>query len=77
MRVTDLGDHDRALTRFRELDGRLRRVTATARSRRTAEALFKERLLDRAGYGSRCVITCDRSPERGPAAHGDDRAPLH
>ena len=49
--VSDLGGRYRALTRFRDLDGRLRRVTATARSRRGAEALLKERLLNRARYG--------------------------
>ena len=55
--VTDIGGRYRALARFRDLDGRLRRVTATARSRRTAEALLKERLLDRAGYGSGGIIS--------------------
>lgn len=51
VRVTDLGGRHRALTRFRDLDGRLRKVTATARSARAAQALLKERLLDRTGYG--------------------------
>ncbi len=41
--VDDLGGRYRALTRFRDTDGRLRKVTATARSRRAAEALLKER----------------------------------
>lgn len=41
-----------AETRFRDLDGRLRKVTATASSPSAAKALLKERLLDRAGYGS-------------------------
>lgn len=50
--LTDLGGRYRALTRFRDLDGRLRKVTATARSPRAAEALLKERLLNRTGYGT-------------------------
>jgi len=50
--VDDLGGRYRALTRFRDTDGRLRKVTATARSRRAAEALLKERLLTRSGYGT-------------------------
>ena len=50
--VTDLGGRYRALTRFRDTDGRLRKVTATARSQRAAEALLKERLLTRSGYGT-------------------------
>lgn len=50
--VSDLGGRYRALTRFRDLDGRLRKVTATARSQRAAEALLKERLLNRTGYGA-------------------------
>jgi integrase len=41
-----------AETRFRDLDGRLRKVTATAGSPSAATALLKERLLQRAGYGS-------------------------
>jgi len=49
--LTGLGGRYRALTRFRDMDGRLRKVSATARSRRAAEALLKERLLTRAGYG--------------------------
>ncbi|MGZ4477773.1 MAG: phage integrase central domain-containing protein [Nocardioidaceae bacterium] len=48
----DLGGRYRAFTRFRDLDGRLRRVTATARSRRPAEALLKQRLRDRTGFGT-------------------------
>lgn len=50
--LTDLGGRYRALTRFRDLDGLLRKVTATARSPRAAEALLKERLLNRTGYGT-------------------------
>jgi integrase len=49
--VTNLGGRYRALTRFRDLDGRLRKVTATARSRRAADALLKERLLNRSTFG--------------------------
>lgn len=58
--VTDLGGRYRALTRFRDLDGRLRRVTATATSRRAAEVLLKERLLVRAGYGTGGVLSAAR-----------------
>jgi integrase len=57
VRVSDLGGRYRALTRFRDLDGRLRKVTATARSRRAAEVLLKERLLNRAGYGTGGVLS--------------------
>lgn len=52
IRVSDLGGRYRALTRYRDLDGRLRRVAATARSRRGAEALLKERLANRTGFGT-------------------------
>ena len=41
-----------AYTRFRDLDGRLRLVQATARSQRAAVGLLKERLLTRPGHGS-------------------------
>jgi integrase len=41
-----------ARTRFRDLDGRLRDVTATAGTRSLAQAELKERLLHRPGYGS-------------------------
>ena len=50
--ITTLGGTYRAVTRFRDTDGRLRRVMATARSRGAAEALLKERLLARSGYGA-------------------------
>jgi integrase len=46
------GDRCVAETRFRDLDGRLRKVTATAGSASTARALLKERLVNRSGYGS-------------------------
>lgn len=42
----------RAYARFRDVDGRLRAVEATARSERAAAALIKARLLSRPGYGS-------------------------
>jgi hypothetical protein len=45
-------DRSVAETRFRDLDGRLRKVTATAGSPSAASALLKERLLNRVGYGS-------------------------
>lgn len=41
-----------AETRFRDLDGQLRKVTATADSASAATALLKEHLLDRGGFGS-------------------------
>ena len=50
--VTRRADRCVAETRFRDLDGRLRKVTATGRSPSAAKALLKERLLSRAGYGS-------------------------
>lgn len=40
-----------AHTRFRDLDGRLREVTATRRTRNAAVAALKRRLADRPGYG--------------------------
>lgn len=45
-----------AYTRFRDLDGRLRQVQATARSQRAAASLLKERLLTRPGHGSGGVL---------------------
>lgn len=50
--LTDLGGRYRAMTRYRDLDGRLRAVTAVAGSQRAATAKLKARLVDRAGYGS-------------------------
>ena len=55
--VNDIGGRYRASTRHRDLDGRLRRVTATATSKKGAEALLKRRLLDRSGYGSGGVLS--------------------
>jgi integrase len=46
------GDRCVAETRFRDFDGRLRKVTATAGSASTARALLKERLVNRSGYGT-------------------------
>jgi integrase len=46
-----------AETRVRDLDGRLRKVTATAGSPSAARALLKKRLLNRAGYGSGGVLS--------------------
>lgn len=51
------GDRCVAETRFRDLDGRLRKVTATAGSPAAARALLKERLLNRVGYGSGGVLS--------------------
>ena len=41
-----------ARTRFRDLDGQLREVTATAGSRTAAQAELKDRLVRRPGYGT-------------------------
>lgn len=41
-----------AQTRFRDLDGRMRKVEATASSPSLARSLLKERLLVRSGFGS-------------------------
>lgn len=46
-----------AHTRFRDADGRLRPVTATAGSLTGAQALLKQRLLHRPGYGSGGVLS--------------------
>lgn len=46
-----------AETRFRDLDGRLRKVSATASSAGLARATLKERLVDRRGYGSGGVLS--------------------
>lgn len=54
--VMSKGDRHVAETRFRDLDGRLRKVTATARSASAARALLKQRLLHRPGYGSGGVL---------------------
>ncbi|GAA3806956.1 site-specific integrase [Cellulomonas soli] len=50
--LTDLGGRYRASTRYRDLDGRLRKVTAVGSSQRRARTRLQERLVDRAGYGS-------------------------
>jgi integrase len=55
--VKDIGGRYRALTRYRDMDGRLRKVTAVARSKKHAEALLKERLLYRTGLGSGGVLS--------------------
>lgn len=55
--VTDLGSRHRALTRYRDIDGRLRKVMATAGSERAARALLKERLAHRPGYGCGGVLS--------------------
>jgi integrase len=44
------------MARYRDLDGRLRKVTATAPTRRGAQMLLKERLASRAGFGSGGVL---------------------
>ncbi|WP_426592663.1 site-specific integrase [Cellulomonas sp. McL0617] len=55
--VVDLGGRYRAATRYRDLDGGLRRITAVGPSPRIARARLKERLVDRAGYGSGGVLS--------------------
>lgn len=50
-----------AQTRFRDLDGRLRKVDATANSKAHAESLLKERLLSRTGYGSGGALSLSSS----------------
>lgn len=55
--ITPVGGKYQARTRYRDLDGRLRRVTAVGRSRRAAEALLKERLLNRPGLGAGGVLS--------------------
>ncbi len=54
--VVDLGGRYRAMTRVRDLDGRLRKVTATAPSSRAAQTLLKERLTNRHGHGTGAVL---------------------
>ncbi|WP_161784042.1 site-specific integrase [Cellulomonas carbonis] len=54
--MTDLGGSYRALARYRDLDGRLRKVTAVGSSPRAAQARLKERLRQRPGYGSGGVL---------------------
>jgi len=55
--ITVVGRRYRAMTRYRDLDGRLRKVTATAPSERAVRARLKERLVNRAGYGSGGLLT--------------------
>jgi hypothetical protein len=59
--------HYVAETRFRDADGRLRKVHATAASRANARTLLKERLLQRPGYGSGGILSL-ASPFRDLAA---------
>lgn len=49
--ISDLGGRYRALTRYRDLDGRLRKVTATGRTARVAQARLKQKLADRDRQG--------------------------
>ncbi|WP_124342688.1 site-specific integrase [Cellulomonas algicola] len=55
--VTDLGGRYRAFTRYRDIDGRLRSVTAVGRTSRAAQATLKQRLVERPGYGSGGVLS--------------------
>lgn len=52
IQIRPRGRRNVALTRYRDVDGRLRRVEATADSPALARSLLKERLLNRSGYGS-------------------------
>lgn len=47
----------RASTRYRDVDGRLRRVTATGSNAKAASSLLKGRLVDRRGYGTGGVLS--------------------
>lgn len=47
----------RASTRYRDVDGRLRRVMATGSNAKAASSLLKGRLVDRRGYGSGGVLS--------------------
>lgn len=55
--IRQRGKHFVAETRFRDLDGRLRKVNATATSRSVARTTLKERLLVRPGHGSGGMLT--------------------
>ncbi len=59
--VLSTGGRCVAETRFRDADGRLRKVTATAGSPSAARALLKERLLNRPGYGSGGALSLSSS----------------
>lgn len=52
IQVRPRGRRTVAMTRYRDLDGRLRRVEATGDSPALARSQLKERLLNRSGYGS-------------------------
>lgn len=55
--VREVRGRYKAVTRYRDADGRLRRVMATAATRRGAEALLKERLTARGGYRGGGVLS--------------------
>lgn len=61
--VMDRNGRSVAETRYRDIDGRLRKASATAGSPRAAKALLKERLLDRPAPGAGSVL--DRSSPFG------------
>ena len=52
VRVTRVGRRYRAETRYRDVDGQLRKVKASGGSRAGASSLLKQRLQSRPGYGS-------------------------
>lgn len=74
IRVRPRGRRSIAETRYRDLDGRLRKVSATADSPATARALLKQRLVNRTGYGSGGQLS-PVSPFGG-GAHGGRMARL-
>ena len=55
--VTRAGTRYRAYTRYRDVDGRLRPVTCTARTAALAKAELKRRFVERAGYGSGALLS--------------------
>lgn len=55
--IVDLGGRYRASTRYRDLDGRLRRITAVDTSQQRAKTRLQARLIDRAGYGGGGVLS--------------------
>lgn len=60
-----------AMTRFRDWDGRLRRVTATGASRAKAEAALREKLVDRDRFaGTGGAVTADSGLDHPPEPHG-------
>jgi integrase len=59
--VSRRAGHFSATTRYRDADGRLRVVTARGGSQSAAQALLKERLLTRSGYGTSGMLSLSSS----------------